>query len=173
MFIGDKKESFDAQFIKKFCPREFDKWEFLLSVGVSGGLLVAWKTRLFTGNLIFNNEFAISVEFTSLHNSKNWILTNVYGPCSTEGKTIFTNWLKSIEMPNETDWIVLGDFNLLRSPKNRNRPRGDLNEMFMFNAAISSFGLNEIPLQGRKFTWSNMQQPPLLEKLDWVFTLNS
>jgi len=34
-------------------------------------------------------------------------------------------------------------------------------------------GLNEIVLQGRKFTWSNMQQPPLLEKLDWVFTSNS
>ena len=92
-----KKENFDAQFIKKFCPREFDGWEFLPSLGASGGLLVILKTRLFTGDLIFNNEFAISVEFTSLHNSKNWILTNVYGPCSTEGKTLFTNCIKSIE----------------------------------------------------------------------------
>lgn len=144
VYRRQKKENFDAQFIKKFCPREFDGWEFLPSLGASGGLLVILKTRLFTGDLIFNNEFAISVEFTSLHNSKNWILTNVYGPCSTEGKTLFTNCIKSIET-----WmkIVLGDFNLLRSPESRNRPGGDLNEMSMFNEAISLLGLNEIPLQ--------------------------
>jgi hypothetical protein len=43
----------------------------------------------------------------------------------------------------------------------------------MFNEAISRLGLNEIVLQGRKFTWSNMQPSPLLEKLDWVFTSSS
>jgi len=32
--------------------------------------------------------------------------------------------------------------------------------------------LSDIPLQSKKYTWSNMQQPPLLEKLDWVFTNN-
>lgn len=42
--------------------------------------------------------------------------------------------------------------------------------MFMFNNAISALGLIEIILQGRKYTWSNMQPNPLLQKLDWVFT---
>ena len=45
--------------------------------------------------------------------------------------------------------------------------------MFMFNDAISAQGLTEIPLQGKKYAWSNMQTPPMLEKLDWVFTSNS
>ena len=31
-------------------------------------------------------------------------------------------------------------------------------------------GLVEIPLKGRKYTWSNMQSQPLLERLDWFFT---
>jgi len=39
-------------------------------------------------------------------------------------------------------------------------------EMFMFNDAISALGLIEIVLQGRKYTWSNMQPNPLLQKLD-------
>ena len=30
--------------------------------------------------------------------------------------------------------------------------------------------LTEIPIKGRSYTWSNMQQNPLLEQLDWVFT---
>ena len=45
--------------------------------------------------------------------------------------------------------------------------------MFMFNEVIGLLGLNEIVLQGRKFTWSNKQPFPLLEKLDWVFTSSS
>jgi hypothetical protein len=39
-------------------------------------------------------------------------------------------------------------------------------EMLMFNDAISKLGLVELPLKGRKYTWSNMQRDPLLEKLD-------
>lgn len=68
-------------------------------------------------------------------------------------------------MLEDVDWIVMGDFNLIRSPDNRNKIGGNLSEMFMFNNAISRLGLNEITLQRRKFTWSNLQLSPLLEKL--------
>lgn len=64
----------------------------------------------------------------------------------------------------------MGDFNLYRQPENRNKPGVDVSKMFHFNSFISVIDLTEIPLQGRKFTWSNMQNPPFLEKLDWVFT---
>lgn len=73
-------------------------------------------------------------------------------------------------MPEEVDWLLLGDFNLMRKPEDRNRDGGDIAEMFMFNNAISVLGLNEIVLQGMKYTWSNMQPNHLLEKIDWVFT---
>jgi hypothetical protein len=68
--------------------------------------------------------------------------------------------------------MVLGDFNLIRSPENRNKPGGDISEMFKFNSVISALGLNEVNLMGRKFTWSNMQPQPLLEKIDWIFISN-
>ena len=169
-FQETKKEAFDLQFIRKFCPSAFDSFEFLPSVGASGGMLVAWKGSLFTGIKIFSNAYAISVEFTSLHNLDKWLLTNVYGPCTSDGKVEFTNWLKNINMLEDVDWILLGDFNLIRKHENRNRVGGNVNDMFLFNEAISRLGLVEIPLQGKKFTWSNMQPSPLLEKLDWVFT---
>ena len=72
-------------------------------------------------------------------------------------------------MPENVDWIVMGDFNHIRSAEDRNKPGGDLNEMLLFNEAISNLGLIELPLKGRQYTWSNMQQNPLLEKLDWFF----
>ena len=73
-------------------------------------------------------------------------------------------------MPNDIDWIIMGDFNFIRTPEDRNTPGGDVNEMLMFNEAISELGLIELPLKGRQFSWSNMQDNPLLEKLDWFFT---
>lgn len=45
--------------------------------------------------------------------------------------------------------------------------------MFLFNEAINTLGLIELPLHGRHFTWTNKQLSPLLERLDWFFTSNA
>jgi predicted amino acid racemase len=68
---------------------------------------------------------------------------------------------------------MVGDFNHIHSPKNRNGPRGNMNEMMLFNDIINHLDLVEVPLKSRAFTWSNMQHNSLLEKLDWVFTSSS
>src|SRR5690348_9053510 len=68
------------------------------------------------------------------------------------------------------DWIMLGDFNFIRSPLDRNKPRGSVSDMMLFNDIIQHLDLVDIPFQDRHFTWSNMQDDPLLEKLDCVFT---
>ena len=63
-------------------------------------------------------------------------------------------------------WLFVGDFNFYRSLQDRNRPGGNLNDTLIFNDIIGHLGLVEITLKGRAFTWSNMQQSPLLEQLD-------
>jgi hypothetical protein len=80
----------------------------------------------------------------------------VYGPSIAEGKLNFINWLENIQMSEDLDWFLLGDFNLIRKPEDRNEPGGNL-KMFLFNKSIFKLGLVEIPLQGRKFTWSKVQ----------------
>lgn len=45
--------------------------------------------------------------------------------------------------------------------------------MLLFNKAISALRLVELPLNGKKYTWTNKQNPPLLERLDRFFTSNS
>jgi hypothetical protein len=49
-------------------------------------------------------------------------------------------------MPESIDWMIVGDFNLMRKQEDRNKEE-DLTEMFMFNDAISALGLTEIILQ--------------------------
>jgi len=111
-FQETKKEGFDSRFLKNVCPNEFDAFDLLPSIGASGGILIAWKSSLFSGERLMINEFGITTQFTSLHDNKSWILTCVYGPCTTEGKHAFTTWMKSIHMPPDSAWIITGDFNL-------------------------------------------------------------
>lgn len=161
-----KRMSFDLQFLKKICPSSFDTFTFTPSAGGSGGMLVAWKGVLLEGTVVFQNEYAMSLEFKSLNDGNFWLLTNIYAPCTLEGKRDFCDWLKNIQMPDDQDWLLVGDFNLLRTPENRNRAGGDVTEMLLFNEAISALGLVKIPLIGKKITWTNKQHPPLLERLD-------
>ena len=123
--------------------------------------------------MVFQNSFAITFKLTAQHNSDYWFLTNVYGPCTYEGKRSFIQWFKHYTAVVGENWLVVGDFNLLRKPENRNKPEGDVNEMLLFNDAISSLGLIELPLYGRKFTWINKQPSPLMERLDWFFISSS
>jgi hypothetical protein len=166
----DKKDAFDLMFIKKICPSFFDSFEFHPAVGASGGSIIIWKSNLFTGIKIFENDYCVSVEFVSNHNNDSLILSNIYAPCTAPGKRAFLQWFKNIHMPDNINWPIVGDFNLYRSPNDRNRPRGGHLEMYLFNEAIYALGLVELPLKGRRYTWSNKQLSPLLERLDWFFT---
>lgn len=47
-----------------------------------------------------------------------------------------------------------------------------MNDMMIFNEVISNLGLIELPINGRSYTWSNTQENPLLQQLDWFFITN-
>lgn len=83
------------------------------------------------------------------------------------------DWFSNIDMPDGTDWLIVGDFNLIQRQSDRNKPRGNTQDMLNFNVAISSLGIEELKLYGNKFTWINKQVSPLLERLDWLFTSTS
>jgi hypothetical protein len=61
-----------------------------------------------------------------------------------------------------------GDFNLIRSDKDRNQGHGDPKLMEIFNNFIGSFHFREIFISGVKYTWSNKQKNPTLVKLDRI-----
>jgi exonuclease III len=164
-----KKEFFDRADLRKFCPNSFDSFAFVPSVGNSGGFITVWNSSKLVGNVIYQNDYALSVEFSTNTSNESWIITNTYMPCSPHGKIEFLNWFSNINMPSEKLWLIVGDFNLTHRPENRNIARGDLSLMLKFNEAISQLDLIEIPLHGLSFTWSNRQREPLLQRLDWFF----
>ena len=112
----------------------------------------------------------IRIAFNATHNNEVWTLVNVYGPCKGPERDDFVQWLYDLNIPSNEHWLILRDFNFIRPTEDRNKPGADMNDIFLFNSIISNLGLLELPLKGRKFTWSNMQDQPLLEQLDWFFT---
>ena len=150
-----KREHFEHSYIKKFAPKRFDKFAFSPSQGASGGILVGWNSSIFSGQVLEINNFVVTILFTARHNNEPWKLSSVYGPCDGEERQMFVDWLNELKIEEE-NWMIMGDFNFYRSLENRNRAGGNINDIFIFNKVISNVGLQEIPLKGRKHTWSNM-----------------
>jgi hypothetical protein len=71
-------------------------------------------------------------------------VTNVYGPAAAPDKAGFISWLYNFDTSGIDDWIILGDFNLLRSPADRNMPGGCMNEKVSSNDLIHHLDLVEI-----------------------------
>lgn len=165
-----KRTSFDRAFVKLLCPKRLDTFAFIPSNGASGGLLTVWNSSMFSGSIIFEESFALGIKFSSLHTNADWTLVNINGPCAGVDRLNFTSWLFGLDIPASDDWLLAGNFNYIRAPDNRNKPGGSVNDMLTFNDFIRTHSLIELPIKGRAYTWSNMQNNPLLEQLDWYFS---
>jgi hypothetical protein len=94
-------------------------------------------------------KYGIVVNFTSSHNNANWSLVSVYGPCQGVERDNFVSWLYNMQIPTKENRLLVGDFNFIRSQDDRNKPGGDINDMFIFNEVIGHHGVLELQLKGR------------------------
>jgi exonuclease III len=81
--------AFDQAYLRNFCTSHFDYFEYTPSIGLSRGMIMISKSSKFNGQVVFQNEFALSIEFSSTISDHSWILTQVYAPCTVEGKQNF------------------------------------------------------------------------------------
>ena len=95
-----------------------------------------------------------------------WWLTCVYGPQGDDNNLLFLQELRSIRANCQGPWLLLGDFNLITSVEDKNNRNINRAMMGRFRRLINDLELRDLPLHGRKFTWSNQQEVPTLVKLD-------
>jgi endonuclease/exonuclease/phosphatase family metal-dependent hydrolase len=74
-----------------------------------------------------------------------------------------------IRLLNDLPWIVVGDFNLLRTRDETNGTNFNLGLAMEFNHCLDELKLTEVTLRNRKYTYSNKRFKPTLSKLDRVF----
>jgi hypothetical protein len=65
--------------------------------------------------------------------------------------------------------MIGGDFNMLYQAADKNNDHLDRRAMRRFRNFINIAQLQEVHLVGRRYTWSNHQATPTLERLDRVF----
>jgi exonuclease III len=114
-----EREYFDKAYLRKFCPRQYDKFHFHPSIVCSGGTIVIWHGTRFSGEMVFENEYAQIVKFHSHLTNESRKLTSIYAPYTTSGKMAFLQWFSNHPLPQDMPFIILGEFNLICRPENR------------------------------------------------------
>jgi endonuclease/exonuclease/phosphatase family metal-dependent hydrolase len=92
----------------------------------------------------------------------------VYGSAHDENKMAFLAELSNFCSTNSDPMIIGGDFNIIRYLKEKNTMDDVHRHTALFNSLIHFYGLRELTMNVGVFTWSNNQEPPVLERLDRI-----
>jgi hypothetical protein len=84
-------------------------------------------------------------------------------------KMIFLSELRYIQSMVRPEWILLGDFNMIRRAREKNKGSINRRVMRQFNNTIDDLHLLELELTDRAFTWSNEQMSPTMTRIDRFF----
>jgi hypothetical protein len=79
----------------------------------------------------------------------------VYGPTKDSDKLSFLNKLRTLRTTTDYQWMILGDFNIIRNLQETTGGHRNIGHILEFNHLINDLNLIDVPLQGRSFTWSN------------------
>jgi len=144
---------------------DFSDYVALPSAGASGGILIAWRHHIGVSGVQRVDSNSVTIQFAAA-DGQAWWLTCVYGPQDNEDKIQFLQELRDIRAACPGPWMIAADFNLIYKDEDKNNANLNRAMMGRFRRFINDLDLKEIPLQGRKFTWSNQQVSPTLVKLD-------
>lgn len=166
-----KVASFSSHLLLSVCGSDFDKFLTLPAVGTRGGILIAWKGAVCQVISSRIDNFSVSVQFAGM-DGMNWWFTGVYGPQEDDRKIQFLQELLDFRTLCSGPWLLTRDFNMIYQAADKNNANLNRALMGRFRRFLDDCLLKEIPLHGRKFTWSNERSSPTLVRLDRVFCCN-
>lgn len=135
-------------------------------MGTEGGTISTVNTTYFQVVSFTHLTFSSTLILQSTACARNIAITNIYAPSSRALKQSFLNELLTIAQPDDSPWLIAGDFNLLRFPSDKNNHAFRQSEANAFNQTLDDLALIELPLLDRQFTWSNNRDTPTLERID-------
>lgn len=80
--------------------------------------------------------------------------------------------LRNIAPTACSEWMILGDFNLVYQAEDKSNTNLDRRLMGSFNTTLDDLLLTETCVNGRKFTWSNERENPTLTRIDRILVTN-
>lgn len=147
---------------------QFLDYAFLPASDTRGGILVAARRSAVTITDVHLGCFSITVKVQCTATADVWWLTVVYGPQLDPEKALFMEELIAVRAACTGPWVVVGDFNLILDEADKNNARINRRNLRLFRQTVDQLELQDIHLNGRKYTWSNERHQPTLVKLDRV-----
>ena len=115
------------------------------------------------------STYNLSASVTLRECNSAFRLMIVYGPSRSTEKRAFLQEITSLKPSFGTNWLVLGDFNLIYRAADKSNSNINPRRLAQFRNTLNTCELRELHLQNRKFTWINKCQNPTLVRLDRVF----
>lgn len=163
------RKSYSDKFFRSIDPNKNFAWHWIPATGRSGGILCGIKLENFDVVSFEAGNFAIMAKVVDRKTQQNMTLISVYGPAHDDKKDQFLTELSRLCTSNPHPLLIGGDFNILRFSSEKNKAFRGNKFSDLFNMLINTFGLRDLGLNGGKYTWSNNQRNPTLERLDRVF----
>ncbi|XP_073367719.1 uncharacterized protein [Aegilops tauschii subsp. strangulata] len=160
-----------VEIVRHCLGNKFENFYYLPAVGTRGGILIAWDETV----VMLSNPHRTTNTLSALVKPKSgghWWMTGVYGPQADDAKIEFMQELVDVRDLHAGPWAIVGDFNLLVNPRDKNNEAVNRRMLAHFRAKTNRLEVKELYLNGRKYTWSNERQRPTMEKIDHVFTTN-
>lgn len=171
-FQETKVEVVSRDIVRQCLGNRLENFYYLPAVGTRGGILIAWDDTVVS----LSSSHTTANTLTALvqpHGAPVWWLTGVYGPQSDADKAEFLLELEEIRDLHAGPWAVVGDFNLLVNPEDKNNELINRRMIARFRAKLNLLELKELYLIGRRYTWTNERRLPTMEKIDHVFSTTS
>ncbi|XP_058223301.1 uncharacterized protein LOC131333018 [Rhododendron vialii] len=166
LFIQETKlENVDLRMVQKIWGNTNVEFAVSNSIGASGGILILWDFEVFKASNITVHKSYIILE-GMLYGDFQCVLVNIYAPNGEVQRKELWDELLQIKASSQLPWCVGGDLNEIIEIDERvgctNVNRG----MREFKDFINNMELMDIPMQGRKFTWTNFQDLAIHSRLD-------
>jgi hypothetical protein len=115
-------------------------------------MLLGINLQTFDIGQIEEGDFFIRFKLRHIEDDFQFNLFSVYGPAQNDQKSLFLSELVRICSKETLPVFMGGDFNIIRSPIEKNNNNYSDRWPFLFNAVIDSLNLRELELTGQNFT---------------------
>ncbi|GJT52574.1 RNA-directed DNA polymerase, eukaryota [Tanacetum coccineum] len=133
--------------------------------GFSGGIVCIWNTNMFVKEHVSKSDYFVAIMGTWIPSSTRLLVISIYAPQELSEKRDLWNYLQSFISRWDGETVLMGDFNEVRSERERFGSVFNQQGATAFNQFISSSSLIDPPLDGYAFTWSH-KNASKMSKLD-------
>ncbi|KAK9056786.1 hypothetical protein SSX86_024149 [Deinandra increscens subsp. villosa] len=141
--------------------------EAVPAVGKSGGLLCIWDPGVFNKVEAMYGRYMLAIRGKIMGGQEDLTIVNVYGPQSPSLKKEL--WDQVVELKQRWGgmWVVLGDFNAVRSAEERLNSEFCTTTARDFNQFINNMELIDPKMGGHKYTFMDSKGEKL-SKIDTI-----